>query len=88
METRRKVPVPLLEVKTQLRIRIQSPIPKSTLFSQYHVAYPLTLGASATPINLKNIHNLKAESCVLFSGNFLELQAQETASQVTLRELL
>lgn len=31
---------------------------------------------------LKNIHNLKVESYVLFSKNFLGLQTQEAASQV------
>ena len=39
------------------------------------------------PVNLKNSHNLKVESCVSFDGNFLGLQAWETASQVTLREV-
>ena len=36
-------------------------------------------------VNLKNSHNLKVESYVLFDGNILGLEAWETASQVTLR---
>ena len=36
----------------------------------------------------ENIHNLKTVSYILFDRNFLGLQTQETASQVTLRELL
>ena len=39
-------------------------------------------------VDLKNIHNLKVESYVLFCGSFLGLQAWEAASQVTVRELL
>ena len=39
-------------------------------------------------VDLKNIYNLKTVSYILFSRNFLGLHAQETASQVTLRELL
>ena len=38
------------------------------------------------PLNLKCSHNLEDESYVLF-GEFLGLQAQVTASQMTLREL-
>ena len=41
-----------------------------------------------TTIDLKNIHNLKVETYVLFGGNFQDFQAQEAASHVTLRELL
>ena len=39
-------------------------------------------------VDLKNIHSLKSESYVFFWWEFLGLQAQETESQVTLRELL
>ena len=40
-------------------------------------------------VRLKNIHNLKVESYVLFSKNFQEFQEfSEAASQVALRELL
>ena len=42
----------------------------------------ITLGS----VKLKNSHNLKSWE-VLFNGIFLEIQDQETASQVTLREL-
>ena len=40
-----------------------------------------------TSVDLKNGHNLKIESYVLFGENFLGLLGQETASQVAPREL-
>ena len=39
-------------------------------------------------VDLKNIHNLKTVSYILFGRTFLGLHAQAIASQVTLRELL
>ena len=39
------------------------------------------------PVNLKNIHNLKVELCFI-RWELTGLQAQETPSQVTLRDLL
>lgn len=35
----------------------------------------------------KKKHNLKVESYILFGGAFLGVQAQETASQITLKRL-
>ena len=50
------------------------------------IKFPKSCPLQRTSDNLKNTHNLTVESSVLLL--FLGLQAQEAASQATLRELL
>ena len=47
----------------------------------------LTCNQNQKAVDFKNIHNLKAELCFT-QWRLLGLQAQETATQVTRRELL